>query len=89
MISAKELRELSVDKTVVERGLLIIDKIVRDNAKDGKAAIKLNKHLYSKNEVAEIELRLKSLGYKVYKSIAQCVQNSSDDCSNISFTILW
>ena len=87
MISAKELREGSCNKETVERGLILIDKLVRENRMKRFVDIKLSKVLYNRYEFDAILKELKHLGYSVKLKFNIGYEDETD--LNREFTLRW
>ena len=87
MISAKELREGNCNKETVERGLILIDKLVKDNRMQRFVHVKLSKVLYNRFEFDNIIKELSLLGYFIEFSFNRGYEDDSD--LNREFTLRW
>lgn len=89
MISAKELREGNCNQETVERGLILIDKIVKDKRIQRCAEVKLSKSFYNEFEFDEILKKLESLGYFITRSFQQHCDDYKESSLNRVFEIRW
>ena len=87
MISAKELREGNCNQETVERGLILIDKLVRENGKKGSVDVKLAKVFYNKYEFEVIVKELRRLGYLVKLKFNIGYEDETN--LNREFTLRW
>ena len=89
MISAKELREGNCNQETVERGLILIDKLVKENRMKGFVEIKLSKVLYNEYEFDAIRDKLDSYGFIIDLSFEQYKSNYEPSSLNRGFTLRW
>ena len=89
MISAKELREGNCNQETVERGLILIDKLVKENRMKGFVEIKLSKVFYNEYEFDAIVEKLRFLGFFTRFSFEQNVSNFQKHNLNREFTLMW
>ena len=89
MISAKELRESNCNQETVERGLILIDKLVKENRMKGFVEIKLSKVLYNEYEFDAIVEKLTFLVFFTRFSFEQNVSNFQKHNLNREFTLMW
>ena len=89
MISAKQLSEGNCNQETVERGLILIDKLVRENGKKGSVDVKLAKVLYNGYEFDAILDKLESYGFLIDLSFEQYKSNLEPSSLNREFTLRW
>ena len=89
MISAKELRESNCNQETVERGLILIDKLVRENRMKRFVEVKLNKTFYNEYEVDAIFKKLRYYGFFIEVSLEQFQSNVESSSLNREFTLRW
>lgn len=89
MISAKELREGNCNKEAVERGLILVDKLVKDNRMRRYVDVKLSKVFYNEYEFDAILKELNSLGYFIDLSFKQSCMNNEESSLNRGFILRW
>lgn len=87
MISAKEIREGNCNQETVERGLITIDKLVRENGSKGYVDVKLAKVFYNKYEFEVIVKELRRLGYLVKLKFNIGYEDETN--LNREFTLRW
>lgn len=89
MISAKEIREGNCNQETVERGLILIDKLVRENRMKRFVEVKLNKTFYNEYEVDAIFKKLRYYGFFIEVSLEQFESNVESSSLNREFTLRW
>ena len=89
MISAKELREGNCNQETVERGLILIENMLRDNRMKRFLNVKLAKVFYNEYEFDAILKELKSLGYFIDLSFEQSCMNNEESSLNREFILRW
>ena len=89
MISAKELREGNCNQETVERGLILIDKLVRENRMRRFVDVKLAKVFYNEYEFDAILDKLRSYGFLIGLSFEQYKSNIESSSLNREFTLRW
>lgn len=89
MITAAELINQSINPIQVERGLMIIEKLILDNKTKGEVDVKLSKMFYNKYELKAIQEKLEDFGYWVFTSIDNFIDNDDENTLNYLFTVKW
>ena len=89
MISAKELREGNCSQETVERGLIMIDKLVKDNRMKRFVDVKLSKTFYNEYEFDAILEKLRSYGFFIWLSFEQHKSNLESSSLNREFKLKW
>ena len=89
MISAKELREGNCNQETVERGLILIENMLRDNRMKRFLNVKLAKVLYNGYEFDAILDKLYSYGFLIDLSFERYNANLEHSSLNREFTLRW
>ena len=89
MITAAELINQCVNPIQVERGLMIVEKLILDNKTKGEVDVKLSKAFYNEYELKAIQEKLTELGYWVFTSIDNFINNDDENTLNYLFTVKW
>lgn len=89
MITAAELTNQCVNHTQVERGLMIIEKLILNNRTKGEVDVKLSKTYYNEYELKTLQEKLEEFGYWVFTSIDNFINNDDENTLNYLFTVKW
>ena len=87
MISAKELREGNCNQETVERGLILIENMIRDNRMKRFVDVKLAKAFYNEYEFEVIVKELRRLDYLV--NLKFNIGYEDETNLNREFTLRW
>ena len=89
MITAAELINQCVNPIQVERGLMIIEKLILDNKTNGEVDVKLSKTFYNEYELKSIQEKLEDFGYWVITSLGDFINNDDENTLYYLFTVKW